>query len=96
LIYSFSTTRYLSIDWLRHGELTLTVSGMNDNHISNLWRFAFTGGGMHKTKFPIAGVAYFFKQWGTWGADGRKRSKHANGRELDGQTWEQYPAGLTL
>jgi phosphatidylglycerophosphatase A len=26
---------------------------MNDNHISNLWRFAFTGGGMHKTKFPI-------------------------------------------
>jgi protein gp37 len=43
-----------------------------------------------------AGVAYFFKQWGTWGADGRKRTKHANGRELDGETWDQYPAGITL
>lgn len=42
-----------------------------------------------------AGVAYFFKQWGTWGADGRKRNKHANGRELDGKTWDQYPAGAT-
>ncbi len=39
-----------------------------------------------------AGVAYFFKQWGTWGADGRKRTKHANGRQLDGKTWDQYPA----
>lgn len=42
-----------------------------------------------------AGVAYFFKQWGTWGADGHKRTKHANGRELDGQIWDQYPAALT-
>lgn len=39
-----------------------------------------------------AGVAYFFKQWGTWGADGRKRTKYANGRLVDGRTWEQYPA----
>jgi len=38
-----------------------------------------------------AGVAYFFKQWGTWGADGRRRTKHANGRHLDGRTWDQYP-----
>jgi protein gp37 len=38
-----------------------------------------------------AGVAYFFKQWGTWGADGRRRSKHLNGRQLDGRTWSQYP-----
>jgi protein gp37 len=38
-----------------------------------------------------AGVAYFFKQWGTWGADGRKRNKHANGRRLDGRTWDEYP-----
>jgi protein gp37 len=42
-----------------------------------------------------AGVAYFFKQWGTWSADGRKRTKHANGRELDGRTWDQYPSGIT-
>lgn len=30
----------------------------------------------------LGGIAYFFKQWGTWGADGRKRTKHANGRQL--------------
>jgi protein gp37 len=42
------------------------------------------------------GVAYFFKQWGTWGADGRKRTKHANGRKLDGRTWEQYPLPATV
>jgi len=39
-----------------------------------------------------AGVAFFFKQWGGWGADGVKRSKKANGRELHGRTYDQYPA----
>lgn len=48
-----------------------------------------------KQQCEEAGVAYFFKQWGAWGADGRKRNKHANGRELDGKTWNQYPAGAT-
>lgn len=38
-----------------------------------------------------AGVAFFFKQWGGWGADGVKRSKKANGRELHGRTYDQYP-----
>lgn len=38
-----------------------------------------------------AGVAFFFKQWGGWGADGVRRSKKANGRELAGRTWDAYP-----
>lgn len=38
-----------------------------------------------------AGVAFFFKQWGRWGADGKRRSKKANGRELAGRTWDEYP-----
>ena len=37
-------------------------------------------------------VAFFFKQWGTWGADGVKRSKKANGRILLGQEWNEEPA----
>ncbi len=37
------------------------------------------------------GTAFFFKQWGAWGADGRKRSKKANGRVLDGRTWDERP-----
>jgi protein gp37 len=39
-----------------------------------------------------ADVAFFFKQWGAWGADGQKRSKKANGRELNGQSWDEMPA----
>jgi protein gp37 len=39
-------------------------------------------------------TAFFFKQWGTWGADNVKRSKKANGRLLDGVEWNEYPAEL--
>ncbi|MCG3171644.1 MAG: hypothetical protein CALGDGBN_03285 [Pseudomonadales bacterium] len=38
-----------------------------------------------------AGVDFFFKQWGAWGPDGIKRSKRANGRVLDGMTWNRIP-----
>jgi protein gp37 len=44
-----------------------------------------------KHQCDTAGVAFFFKQWGTWGADGKRRSKAANGRQLDGRTWSNYP-----
>ncbi|WP_026258831.1 DUF5131 family protein [Uliginosibacterium gangwonense] len=37
-------------------------------------------------------VAFFFKQWGGWGADGVKRAKKHNGRELHGRTWDELPA----
>lgn len=36
-------------------------------------------------------VQFFFKQWGGWGADGKRRSKKANGRLLDGRTWDDMP-----
>jgi protein gp37 len=38
-----------------------------------------------------AGTAFFFKQWGTWGKDNKRRSKKANGREYRGRTWDQMP-----
>jgi len=37
------------------------------------------------------GAAFFFKQWGTWGADGVKRSKKSNGMELNGEIYQNYP-----
>lgn len=37
------------------------------------------------------GVAFFFKQWGGWSADGEKRGKKHNGRLLDGRTWDAAP-----
>jgi len=40
------------------------------------------------------GAAFFFKQWGGWGADGKKRAKKYNGRELKGRTYDEMPAML--
>ena len=37
------------------------------------------------------GAAFFFKQWGTWGSDGVKRSKKANGKVLDGKIIQMMP-----
>lgn len=39
-------------------------------------------------------TAFFFKQWGTWGKDNKKRSKKANGREYRGRTWDEMPSAL--
>lgn len=36
-------------------------------------------------------ASFFFKQWGTWGSDGVKRSKHANGKLLNGEVVQQMP-----
>ncbi len=38
-----------------------------------------------------AGVQFFFKQWGAWGADGKKRPKKQNGRELNGKIFDEMP-----
>jgi protein gp37 len=38
------------------------------------------------------GVPFFFKQWGTWGPDGQKRSKKTNGRTYKGRVWDAMPA----
>lgn len=37
------------------------------------------------------GAFFFFKQWGTWGSDGIKRSKHANGKLFDGKVMQEMP-----
>lgn len=36
-------------------------------------------------------TAFFFKQWGTWGKDNKKRSKKANGRIYRGKIWDEMP-----
>jgi protein gp37 len=40
-------------------------------------------------------VAFFFKQWGAWGADGVRRDKKRNGRELAGRRWDGFPVRVT-
>jgi len=44
-----------------------------------------------KQQCETEGIAFFFKQWGTWGEDKIKRNKKLNGKELDGKIWQQYP-----
>ncbi|MBR3784000.1 MAG: phage Gp37/Gp68 family protein [Bacteroidales bacterium] len=38
-------------------------------------------------------VPFFFKQWGTYGEDGVKRNKKANGCLLDGKVCQEWPKG---
>ncbi len=47
-----------------------------------------------KRQCDEAGTAFFFKQWGAWGADGQKRSKKANGRRYRGRIWDAMPIAL--
>lgn len=36
-------------------------------------------------------VAFYFKQWGTWGEDMKKRSKKENGHLLENKTYREMP-----
>lgn len=36
-------------------------------------------------------VPFFFKQWGTWGSDGIRRSKKTNGKLLNGKIIQEMP-----
>ena len=47
-----------------------------------------------KNQCDEQGVSFFFKQWGTWGADGVKRSKKNNGRLLQGKEWNEFPVSF--
>ena len=38
------------------------------------------------------GAAFFFKQWGRYGEDGKSRSKKKNGRLFKGKVWEMMPS----
>lgn len=44
-----------------------------------------------KRQTDAQGVAFFFKQWGTWGGDGIKRNKHKNGKLINGKVFQAMP-----
>lgn len=45
-----------------------------------------------KEQTESQGSAFFFKQWGTWGSDGIKRNKNANGKKLGGKIYQTIPS----
>lgn len=69
------------IDWVIVGG----ESGVNARPMKKEWAISI------KSQCEEQNVAFFFKQWGTWGADGVKRNKKSNGRILAGKEWNAYP-----
>jgi len=96
-----ATTRFLSVEPLLEDLGTFDLAGthwvivggesgtkarpMKEEWVENIEKQCST-----------SGVAFFFKQWGAWGADGVKRSKMANGREFQGKTWDSVPRGAQM
>jgi protein gp37 len=94
-----SRIRFISFEPLIGSVGVVNLSGIH---------WAIVGGESGKSARPIreewideiyqqcvrAETAFFFKQWGTWGKDNKRRSKKANGRQYRGQTWDQMPTPL--
>lgn len=91
-----ATVRFLSVEPLLEGLGTIDLTGIH---------WVIVGGESGPKARPMklewlqevsqqcreAQVAFFFKQWGGWGADGTRRSKKSNGREFLGRTWDEMP-----
>lgn len=70
------------IDWIIVGG----ESGPNARPMQEAWALNL------KDLADTCGTTFFFKQWGTWGVDGVRRSKKANGHLLGGVEYYNYPA----
>jgi len=69
------------IDWvIVGGESGFKARAMQEKWVLNI-----------KKQCQEQGVAFFFKQWGTWGNDGIKRNKKENGALLQGRIYREYP-----
>ena len=69
------------INWvIAGGESGMQARPMKEEWVLNIKRQA-----------ESAGAAFFFKQWGTWSKDGKKRNKQVNGKLLEGKIVQQMP-----
>lgn len=69
------------IDWVIVGG----ESGVRARPMKEEWVMSL------KTETEKQGSAFFFKQWGTWGSDGIKRNKKANGKLINGKVYQAMP-----
>ncbi|MCD7713991.1 MAG: phage Gp37/Gp68 family protein [Prevotella sp.] len=75
-----------NIDWIIvGGESGPNARPMKEEWVLNINRLA-------KEK----NIAFFFKQWGTWGNDGVKRNKKRNGKMIKGEIIQEYPKHLSF
>jgi protein gp37 len=91
-----ATIRFLSCEPLLEdlGELNLAKidwvivggeSGMRARPMKEDWVTSI------KQQAEVQNSAFFFKQWGTWGSDGIKRNKKANGKLIEGKVYQAMP-----
>lgn len=81
LLEDLGKLNFSGIDWvIVGGESGPKGRPMKEEWVQNIKRQAET-----------KGVAFFFKQWGTWGSDGVKRNKHKNGKLLEGKIVQEMP-----
>lgn len=70
-----------NIDWvIVGGESGSSARPMKENWVLSI-----------KEQTDKQNTSFFFKQWGTWGVDGVKRNKQANGSLLRGKEYKQMP-----
>ncbi len=60
-------------------------SGVSARPMKELWAINILNQALKEN------IPFFFKQWGTWGKDGVRRNKHANGKLLQGEIIQQMP-----
>lgn len=85
LLEDLGTMDLRGIDWIIvGGESGVSARPMKEQWAVNILNQA------NKERIP-----FFFKQWGTWGSDGVRRNKHANGKLLQGEIIQQMPLVIT-
>jgi protein gp37 len=81
LIGSVGTVNLKGIDWaIVGGESGRSARPIREEWIDEIF-----------DRCAVHNTAFFFKQWGTWGKDNKRRSKKANGRIYRDQIWDQMP-----
>jgi protein gp37 len=81
LVEDLGTLDLTGLDWIIvGGESGVKARPMKPEWVRSIMRQAVD-----------QGVAFFFKQWGTWGSDGIKRNKKINGMALDGKIIQMMP-----
>ena len=81
LLEDLDDLNLLGIDWvIVGGESGSQARPMRKSWVLNIQR-----------QCDAQGVPFFFKQWGTYGEDGVKRNKKANGCLLDGKVCQEWP-----
>lgn len=84
LLSDLGKTNFSDIDWVIVGG----ESGHCARPMKKEWILSI------KEQAEKQGAAFFFKQWGTWGSDGIKRSKKTNGKLIDGKTYQSMPFNI--